>query len=271
MKTNPVTIVRCCALLASAFLVLSARAQAGAGAAKVNLSGFKLSGETWSYEDGSFKMTGILLKPEGKGPFPAVLISHGLGGNAEGFGMQKAREMVKWGLVCIAPNYTHAVARGAPRNAARPPDVGASEENIRRARTCVEILRSQPYVDGKRVAAYGHSMGGFVTIGLAGTAPDLLTAAAISGSGIAPRAGFAAPTAEVAAKIRAPFLMLHGSVDNTVRPDQSAALKEVLDRNKVTNDRRLFEGENHPIDQTKREEVFRLIREWFTQHGVLQS
>jgi dienelactone hydrolase len=52
-------------------------------------------------------MEGILLKPKGKGPFPAMLISHGLGGNAQSFGMMKAREMVKWGLVCIAPNYTH--------------------------------------------------------------------------------------------------------------------------------------------------------------------
>ena len=26
--------------------------------------------------------------------------------------MNKAREMVKWGMVCIAPNYIHNVARG---------------------------------------------------------------------------------------------------------------------------------------------------------------
>jgi len=231
-----------------------------------------LNGDRWTYRDGSLEMTGILLKPEGKGPFPAVLISHGLGGSAENFGMQKAREFVKWGMVCIAPNYTHNV-RAAGRRAGSPAsgqaNYGASEENLRRAKTCIEILRAMPDVDPQRIAAYGHSMGGFVTIGLAATAPDLLKAAAITGSGVAPRAGFAAPSVELAEKIRVPFLILHGANDPVVRPEQSAALKEVLDRHHIPNERRLFEGEGHPIDQSKREEVFSLIRQWFTQYGVL--
>ena len=64
--------------------------------------------------------------------------------------------------------------------------------------------------------------------------------------------------------------MLHGSNDTTVRPEQSASLKQVLDGNKVINDRRVADGQGHPIDQTMRDEVFRLIREWFTKHGVLK-
>jgi dienelactone hydrolase len=202
-----------------------------------------------------------------------VLISHGLGGSAESFGLNKAREFVKWGLVCIAPNYTHNVrgaTRGGGQRGAHPPDYGASEENLRRARACVEILRGLAYVDNKRIAAYGHSMGGFVTIGLAATVPDLLKAAAITGSGVAPRAGYPAPSAELAAKIRAPFLILHGGNDPVVRPEQSASLKEVLDRNRVPNERRVFDGEGHAIDQSKREEVFNAIRDWFRRHGVLQ-
>jgi acetyl esterase/lipase len=240
--------------------------------------GFKLDGEHWTCDVGGQSFSGILLKPDGNGPFPAVLISHGLGGSAESFGLSKAREFVKWGLVCIAPNYSHNVRAagkdGAPggkaARGAHPPDYGASEENLRRARTCVEMLRGLPYVDGKRIAAYGHSMGGFVTIGLAATVPDLLKAAAITGSGVAPRAGFPAPSAELAAKIRAPFLILHGGSDPVVRPEQSGSLKEVLDRARVPNNRRVFDGEGHAIDQSKREEVFNAIRDWFRHHGMLQ-
>lgn len=236
-----------------------------------NTKGFKLDGDHWTYQDGEFSMSGILLKPAGKGPFPAVLISHGMGGNADSFGMQKAREMVKWGFVCIAPNYTHA-AQGAPMRGGPPQrDAGASAENIRRAHTCFEILRGMSEVDGKRLAAYGHSMGGFVTIGFAADAPDVLKAAAITGSGISPRAGYAAPSNDAAAKIRTPFLMMHGGNDTTVRPDQSAALKEILDHNKVPTERRVFEGEGHPIDQTKRDEVFAEIRAWFVKQGVLKA
>ena len=232
-------------------------------------------------------MNGILVKPEGKGPFPAVLISHGLGGTAENFGMSKAREMVQWGLVCIAPDYTHNAKIPAARGPARARranrrakgecavpaaaicDYGASEENLRRARACIELVSKMPEVDAKRIAAYGHSMGGFVTVGLAAREPGLLQAAAISGSGVAPQDGFPAPSVSKAEIIRTPFLMLHGGLDNTVRPSQSEQLKEVLDKNKVPNERRVFEGEDHPVDQTKREEVYSLIRAWFAKHGVL--
>jgi acetyl esterase/lipase len=259
--------------------------------------GFHLQGERWTYRNGDLLMNGILIKPDGKGPFPAVLISHGLGGSSEGFGLPKAREMVKWGFVCIAPDYTHsakfnaggrrgAPGPGAPRDASKAPpsggnakrgmprdyvDYGASEENIRRAKTCLELLSKMSEVDTQRLAAYGHSMGGFVTIGLAAKEPKLLKAAAISGSGVAARDGFPAPSAARTGAIRTPFLMLHGSLDNVVGPQQSADLQAILDKNQVPNDRKVFEGENHPIDQTKRDEVFAAIRDWFEQHGVLVS
>lgn len=248
------------------------------------IANLKIQGERWTCEAGGKPLDGILLKPEGKGPFPAVLISHGLGGSAESFGLNKAREFVAWGMVCIAPNYTHnaraAGARpggpkgGGPEAKGRPgqhpPDFGASEENIRRARACIEILRGLPEVDPERLGAYGHSMGGFVTIGLAASSPELLKAAAITGSGVSPRAGFPAPSAEAAAKIRTPFLILHGGADPVVRPEQSVALKAALDRGGVPNERRVFDGEGHPIDQTKRAEVFAAVREWFSKHGTLK-
>lgn len=257
--------------------------------------GFQFSGERWTYRDGEFAMNGILLKPSGKGPFPAVLISHGLGGSAESFGLSKAREMVKWGLVCIAPDYTHSAkfmsgqrpgggkgatkggaakdatkaGAGGPRANSQYATYGASEENLRRARTCIELLAKTTEVDAKRIAGYGHSMGGFVTIGLAASAPDLLKTAAISGSGVAPEEGFPAPSAAKAENVRTPFLILHGSVDPVVRPQQSADFKAILDKNHVPNLRTVYEGEGHPIDQSKREEVCAAIRDWFGKQAVL--
>lgn len=227
--------------------------------------GFTLTGERWTYREGDFAMSGILLKPEGEGPFPAVLISHGLGGSASSFGLTKAREMAGWGLVCIAPDYTHSGGvRGGPST-----NFGASAENLRRAKTCLELVSKMPEVDPKRLAAYGHSMGGFVTIGLAGNSPDLLKAAAITGSGISSQEGYPAPSEGLAGKVRTPFLILHGSNDTVVRPEQSASFKEILDQNKVANIRTILEGEGHPIDQSKREEVFSAVRNWFGENGVL--
>lgn len=229
------------------------------------LPGFKLDGERWTYKDDAVTMEGILLKPQGDGPFPAILISHGKGGSAQGFGLPKAKEMARWGFVCIAPNYTHAGKDGVKGSD------GASDENLRRAARCLDILESFPSVDKMRLAAYGHSMGGFVTIGLAGTAPDRLRAIGITGSGISPKAGFPAPPPELAGKVRAPCLILHGSKDSTVRPEQSQQLKDLLDKNKVAAERVVFDGEGHPIDQTKREEVYKLLQDWYTKHGVLKK
>ncbi|SKA75421.1 Alpha/beta hydrolase family protein [Prosthecobacter debontii] len=231
---------------------------------------FVLRGERWTCVVDGDEVSGILLKPAGKGPFPAVLISHGKGGSATSFGRQKAREMVAWGMVCIAPDYTHASSamRGNPQSSS---DQGASDKNIRRARACIQILQSLPEVDPQRISAYGHSVGGFVTIGLAALEPRLIKAAAITGSGLAPRDGYPAPSVEAAEKILTPFLMLHGMDDNVVRPEQSEMLKKVLDQQKVPNDRLVADGQGHPIDQTMRTEVFKLIRDWFTQHEVLKK
>lgn len=237
------------------------------------LAGFQPDGERWTYQSGDLSLRGILLKPEGKGPFPAVLISHGLGGNAQSFGMGKAREMVKWGFVCMACDYTHAGMPGGKKLDAQGPDrqtYGASEENLRRASKCLDILVSLTEVDAKKLCAYGHSMGGFVTIGLAAKEPSRLVAAAVSGSGIAPREGFPAPSNEAAAKIKTPFIIFHGSIDNTVRPQQSLALEEILDRSGVPCERHVFEGINHPVDRDKAPEVFGLMRNWFAKYKLVE-
>lgn len=236
-------------------------------------TGLQWDGDRWTYRKEGQTVSGILLKPQGKGPFPAILISHGRGGSAENFGRDKGREMVKWGYICIAPDYTHGAAAGLRGGGPMPSvpgtssDFGASAENLRRARVCLDILRGMPEVDGSRLFAYGHSMGGFVTIGLAAAEPRALRAAAITGSGVAPREGYPAPAEASARKIRAPFLMMHGSADTTVRPEQSASLKAALDAGRVPNERHVFEGEGHGIDRTRRDEVFRRVREWFDGSG----
>jgi hypothetical protein len=146
------------------------------------LAGFQLdgtpdsaSGAAWTYaatvNGVRYDLRGILLKPAGAGPFPAVIISHGAGGNANAISRGLALEMVRWGLVCIATNYTHAgsVPIGAPGGASEP---GASSANVARARKLLDILDSLGYVDMARIAAHGHSMGAFVTTTTIGAYPD---------------------------------------------------------------------------------------------------
>jgi dienelactone hydrolase len=233
------------------------------------LPGFTLAGENWTYDpgDGGAAITGILSRPSTSSPLPAVLISHGKGGNAIGFSLQKARVMTNWGLVCIGPNYTHAGSGSTPE------DEGYSPENSRRARACFTILRSLPYVDTNRLAAYGNSMGAFLTAGLCGEARSPLHAAAITAGGTSGTSStdFASPAVQEVQGIVAPFLMLHGTVDTTVPPAQSATLQSILASNGIPNSRVLFDGVGHNLHSDRSTEVYALMRDWFTQWGVLAS
>lgn len=224
------------------------------------LKGLRLDGEKFTFEDGKLVFRGILVKPEGKGPFAAVLISHGLGTTGEQFGRVKAREFVKWGFVCIAPDYAHSDPKGDRK------DFGASVENIRRAKKCLDILQAMPEVDPKRLCAYGNSMGAFLTIGLAVEEPDRLVAAAITAGGINTVSGFAAPSKEQALKIKTPFCVLHGTKDTTVPPERSKLLEDVLKENKVACERHLFEDIGHDLHVAKTKEVNTRIEEWFRKY-----
>jgi acetyl esterase/lipase len=232
-----------------------------------NIKDLRIDGQRWTCVADGQPLSGILVKPAGKGPFPAILINHGMGSNADQFGTMKAREFVKWGMVCIATDLTHGRAgAGADRTV-----FGASAENLRRARACLAILKSLPEVDPKRVCAYGNSMGAFLTIGLAGEAPEELAAAAITAGGIITQSGYPAPTTTVAEKIRAPFIILHGNPDTTVPTENSARLEDVLKNKRVPVERHVFDGIGHNLHAEKADEVFRLIRAWFVKHGVLKE
>lgn len=233
-----------------------------------SLPGFTLIGENWTYNpsDGGGVITGILSKPATNGPLPAILISHGKGGTANGFSLPKARVMTNWGAVCIGPNYTHT------NNSNLPENEGWCPENSRRARACLTILASLGYVDTNRIAAYGNSMGAFATAGLCGAISNRIKVAAITAGGCAGLSdtSYASPAIQEVAGITAPFLMLHGTADTTVYPIQSANLQSILTSNNVPNDRILFNGighdlHNHPATE---DEVYARIHAWFTQWGL---
>src|SRR6476659_9961520 len=117
---------------------------------------FSLSSTNFTYADAQRTFSGIMVKPSGGGPFPAVLIQHGAGGTATGYSLQKANEMLPWGLVCIGPTLSHAA--GGETDPAR---MGFCAENLERARACVNVLFSLAYVDTNRITIFGHSMGAF--------------------------------------------------------------------------------------------------------------
>jgi dienelactone hydrolase len=247
-------------------LALGALAFGGARAADPSrISNLRIDGERWSYEAAGHTIAGFLLTPKGAGPFAAVIINHGKGGRPEDFSLRWAREVVQWGLVCICPTLTHVAG-----TAIQGQD-GASAENIARIDDCFAILAGLGSVDRQRVAVVGHSMGAFATIAFCGTAPTHARAAVVCAGGVTTREGVAMPPVDLAARITAPTLIVHGTVDGAVAPPTSAQLERLLAQRQIACRRVLFEGTNHdlPTNPATRATVLALIREWFVDQGVL--
>jgi len=229
------------------------------------------TGATWTYRDTVagvvYDLTGVLLKPEGAGPFPAVIVSHGFGGSASNYSRNVGSTIVGWGAVVIATNYTHAVngPAGAPGTTTEP---GASAVNVMRARRLAEILRALGYVDMSRLAAHGHSMGAFVTTALAATHPDLLRVASHTAGGVRPDGvSGAAPSEAQGRAIRTPYQMHHGDRDAVVLVSADQRLSTILTSVGTTHELLVYPGGDHD-DVAFDAAVLERIRAWYTRYGM---
>jgi dienelactone hydrolase len=227
------------------------------------------AGNNFTYTDADRTVTGIFRKPNGDGPFPACIISHGQGGSAVGYSASKANEFLPWGLGSIAPSYSHQ-ANGDPS----PVMSGFSPENLARGVACRNILATLPWVDGERVALWGHSKGAWLSIGLAGVISDRIKAAGISAGGIVPDSfgvNQAAPTTTQASIVRAPWIMFHGAGDTVVPASQSVAFRALLDSLGVPEDRIEYDTTLHNLHQnaTFNGDMLMKYRAWLQTHGVL--
>lgn len=156
------------------------------------------------------------------------------------------------------------------------PDRGvAFESQIYRAMGGVEVadqlsglawLKSQPFVDPKRIAVYGWSYGGYMTLKLLEAAPGAF-AAGVSGAPVTKwdlydthyterymghpqqdAAAYAkAGALQDADKIRDPLLLIHGMADDNVVFDHSTALMARLQQAKVPFETMVYPGQTHAV------------------------
>lgn len=249
----------------------------------VGMPGFVVTGDptaangaTWTYVavDGgvSYDLRGRLYRPAtpptgGHALYPAVVISHGLGGSANGYSAQVAATMRGWGLVCIMTNLTHAgggVPLGSPGLAS---ERGASAANVLRNRKCVDLLQSLGYVDLRRLAAHGHSMGAFATGALLGTHSDRFRVGSHTAGGMSTQSGAAATTVAQASAITVPYQLHHGDADTVVPLALAQALAAQLAANPTPHELVVYPGATHAIGTNAA--ILATVRAWYQQHGLL--
>ncbi len=237
------------------------------------------SGNAFTYRDTQRTVNGIFIKPSGPGPFPSLIINHGTGGSAAGFGLQRANEMSPWGLACIAANLTHM--QGATQDLTT---WGYSSENSARIRACQAILATRSDVNLNRLAMWGHSRGAFASIGIASDFGRDLKALGFSAGGILDDSDTSEPSypsVTEASHSTAPTLMFLGSTDLIVPPANSLRLQTLLNTLGTTNNRIVYDttgitptSDAHNIQNTQfytatTTGILDQWRAWLITHGIL--
>jgi carboxymethylenebutenolidase len=165
--------------------------------------------ETVLIHSGSATLHAMLWRPQGRGPFPSVLLNHGSGRtredlerlgpyeqNAEKLGPVFARHgyvflylfrrgvgpSTDQGANAVDLMNSEAAAHGQEARNALQLQLLENRE-MDDALSALKFLRALPYVDAKDVALVGHSFGGSLTLLLAEREPNLRAVVVFSGAG----------------------------------------------------------------------------------------
>ena len=183
------------------------------------LSAFAADGKSVSYKSGDETVQGMLYAPEGKGPFPGLVVIHEWWGLNDWVKDQASR-LADQGYVTLAvdlyrgkvattPDEAHEIMRGVPEDRA-----------ARDLHAAVEFLRSQPNVRKDRIGSIGWCMGGGYSLDVALQEPTL-TAAVIN-------YGHLATDAASLKKINASILGIFGGQDRGIPVDDVKKFEQAL-------------------------------------------
>jgi len=165
--------------------------------------------ETVLIHSRSATLHAMLWRPQGPGPFPAILLNHGSGRtredlerlgpyeqNAEKLGPLFARHgyvflyLFRRGVGLSTDQGANAVDLMNSESAAHGPEArNALQMQLLEGRemgdalSALKFLRALPYVDAKQIAAIGHSFGGSLTVLMAEREPNLRAVVVFSGAG----------------------------------------------------------------------------------------
>jgi dipeptidyl aminopeptidase/acylaminoacyl peptidase len=157
----------------------------------------------------------MVLTPDGTGPFPIVVFSHGVTGVGPSYEPFLA-EVAAAGYVVVAPTFPLSSGEGGEifDYVNQPGDVYAALD--------ATIDRLGDVVDAGRIALAGHSLGAMTTIGAAfnSCCAEQRVDAAISFAGI--EAPF--PDGDFDPFPPTPLLLIHGDADRTIDVDGSEDL-----------------------------------------------
>jgi dienelactone hydrolase len=225
-----------------------------AGALATTARGQSTGGpETVVVHNGPITLHALLWRPQGRGPFPAILLNHGSGripeelkqlgpyeGQAETLGPLFARHgyvflfpfrqgvglSADQGMSAVNLMNSELAAHGQDARNALQLRLLESRE-LSDAAAALAFLRGLPEVDAHNVAIVAHSFGGSLTIIQAEKEPDLRAVVIFSGAGYSwdQSPELRARLLTAVTHIQAPVFFIHAANDYSVHPGQALDLR----------------------------------------------
>ena len=212
------------------------------------IASFAATGKEVTYKSGSEDVKGMLYEPQGKGPFPAIVVIHEWWGLND-WVKDQASKLADQGYVTLAldlyrghvatsADEAHELMRGLPEDRATRDLLAAAN-----------YLRSQKNVKPDKVGAVGWCMGGGYSLDLAINDPKL--AAAVINY------GHLASEPETLKKINAPILGLFGGKDRGIPVDDVQKFAAELKKQGKTVDISVYPDAGHAFENPNNKDGYR--------------
>jgi len=192
--------------------------------------------QTVTFKSGDEQASGLLVTPDGKGPFPATVVIQEWWGLND-WVKDQARAHAQQGYVALAVDLYRGKVATTQEDAHQlmmgtPPD-----RAMRDLQGGLAYLRSRAEVKKERIGSIGWCMGGRYSLQLATVEPGLAAVVAYYG---------APPTDPAAiAAIKAPVMGNFGAEDKGPTPDQARAFEAALKKAGKTVDIKIYDGAGH--------------------------
>ncbi|HEV2295398.1 MAG TPA: dienelactone hydrolase family protein [Tepidisphaeraceae bacterium] len=201
--------------LAAALLLATALASFTSAAIKT---------ETVEYKQGDTTLKGFLAYDDALADKrPAVIIVHEWWGLTD-YTRRRAHDVASLGYVAfVADMFGEGKTTNDPKEAGAM--AGAIKKDpatgMARAQAALDFVKSQPLVDGERVAAMGYCFGGTIALEMARAGMPLLGVVSFHGS-------LSTDNPAEAGKLKAKVLALHGADDPMVPPEEVLAFAKEM-------------------------------------------
>lgn len=192
--------------------------------------------QTLSFKSGTETASGFLATPEGKGPFPGVVVIQEWWGLND-WVKDQARALAKEGYVALAPDLYHGKVAEKQEEAHQLMSGLSADQAMRDLKGAYAALAARSDVKKDRIGAIGWCMGGMYALRLATEEPGL--------KAVVPYYGAPPTDAAAIARIKAPILGNYGAEDKGPSPEQVKAFEAEMKKAGKPIDVKIYPGAGH--------------------------